>query len=168
MFAPGIHVVRVNLKPLIRPYDLDQVNAERVLKRLRKEIMKQLKAQIQQETFSPAAKRLLLRSFETVVGPRSVTVIAKHPAFLPLLEGQQKGQMKWLTKAKRPIPIVTDTGELIFRSATAKSMADGRWVHPGREPTTVIEKTREIARATLKKHIKKELIQQLRAAMAKG
>jgi hypothetical protein len=168
MFAPGLNVARVNLKPLVRPYDLEQISPERVLKRLRQEIMKQLKLQIQQETFSPAAKAMLLRSFETKIGPRSVTVVAKHPAFRPLLEGQEQGQMKWLKKSKRPIPIVTDSGELIFRSATAKSMDDGRWIHPGREPTTVIEKTREIARETLKKHIKKELAQQLRAAMARA
>jgi len=166
MFAPGINVARVNLKPLVRPYDLEQINPERVLKRLRREILKQLKAQIQQEAFSVAAKRKLLESFEVIVGPRSVTVRALHPAFRPLLEGQEAGQMKWLTKAKKPIPIITEEGNLIFRSATAKSMADGKWVHPGREPTTVIEKTRQIARETLKKNIKKELLQQLRAAMA--
>lgn len=168
MFIPGIYVTRVNFKPLIRPYDLSQINAEATLKRLRREIMKQLKARIQQETFSPAAKRMLLKSFEAKIGPRSVTVIAKHPAFRPLLEGQRKGQMTWLRKAKKPIPIITDSGELIFRSATAKSMDDGRWIHPGREPTTVIEKTRKIARETLKKHIKKELAQQLKAAMARA
>jgi len=166
MFAPGINVARVNLKPLVRPYDLEQLNPERVIKRLRREVIKQLKAQIQQETFSPAAKRKLMECFEVKAGPRSITVIAKHPAFRALLEGQKSGQMAWLTKAKRPIPIITDDGELIFRSATPKSMADGKWVHPGREPTTVIEKTRKIARATLKKYIKKEIGMQLKAAVA--
>lgn len=168
MFAPGINVARVNLKPLVRPYDLENINPERVIKRLRREIIKQLKLQIQQETFSPAAKRKLLECFEVKVGPRSATVVAKHPAFRAILEGQKKGQMTWLTKAKKPIPIITDDGELIFRSATPKSMSNGKWVHPGREPTTVIEKTRKIARETLKKSIKKEIAQQLRAAVSKA
>jgi hypothetical protein len=167
MFAPGISVARVYLKPLFRPYDLEQIRPDRVIKRLRREVIKQLKANIQQETFSPAAKRKLMECFEVKAGISSVTVIAKHPAFRALLEGQKKGQMQWLTKARRPIPIITEDGELIFRSATAKSMKDGKWIHPGREPTTVIEKTRKIARETLKKHIKKEIARQLRAQVAR-
>jgi hypothetical protein len=168
MFAPGISVTRVNLKPLVRPYELDQISPERIIKRLRREVIKALKAQIQQETFSLAAKKKLLECFEVTQGPRSIRVVAKHPAFRALLEGQRAGQMKWLTKAKRPIPIVTDAGELIFRSATPRSMADGKWIHPGREPTTVIEKARKIARDTLKKYIKKEIAEQFRAAVAKS
>lgn len=164
MFAPIVNVARVNLKPLLPPGELQKLSPENVLKRLKREMLRQIKMNIRQEAFSPQAKRLLLKALKIKVGPNSITVTANHPAFRPLLEGQKPGQMKWLTKAKRPIPIVLDSGEIIFRTATPKSMKDGRWVHPGREPTTVIEKARKAARDALRKRIKKELTRQLRAA----
>jgi hypothetical protein len=73
--------------------------------------------------------------------------------------------MTWLTKAQAPIPIVTDDGELIFRSATPKSMQDGKWVHPGRQPTTVIERAKKAAREVVKKRLGTELRKQLRASL---
>ena len=164
MFAPDIHIARVNLKPLLPPGEMRKLSPDNVLKRLRREILRQIKRNIRQEAFSPQAKKLLLKALQIKMGPNSVTVITKDPAFRPLLEGQKKGQMRWLTKAKRPIPIVLDSGKLIFRSATPKSMKDGKWVHPGRQPTTVIEKAREATRETLKRQLKKELARQIEAA----
>lgn len=167
MFAPGPKVTRVNLKPLLPEGTLEDFNPERFLKKLERRILKSLKTKIRQEAFSPAAKQRLLQGMTTKLGPRSVTVIATDPAFRPLLEGQKAGQMRWLMKARAPIPIVLDSGELIFRSATPRSMANGKWYHPGRQPTTVIERAKAEARAVVKKEIKKLLQQQLREAMRK-
>lgn len=163
---PKLKVGRINLKPLASPEELQRFKPERVLKSLQRDVLKSIKGKIMQETFSPEAKRLLLRSVTTKIGPSSLTVIAKHPAFIPLLKGQKPGQMRWLTKARRPIPIVLDSGELIFRSATARSMRNGSWYHPGRRPTTVIERARKEARAEVRKRIKKELAKQFRRAVA--
>jgi hypothetical protein len=72
--------------------------------------------------------------------------------------------MKWLVKAKVPIPIITETGELIFRSATAKSMANGKWQHPGRHASDFVEKAKEESRKFIKEKLAKELAQQLKKA----
>ena len=167
MFVPGPKVTRANLKPLLPEKALEGFNPERFLKKLQRQILKNIRTKIQQEAFSPAAKKRLMNGMKTELGPKSVTVIATDPAFRPLLQGQKPGQMRWLMKARAPIPIVLDSGELIFRSATPQSMANGSWYHPGRKPTTVIERAKAEARATVKKEIKKLLRQQLRAAMRK-
>ena len=54
--------------------------------------------------------------------------------------GVRKHKMKYLTKAKRPIPIKLKTGEVIFRWASAKSMARKQsWTHPGIKPKRFLE-----------------------------
>lgn len=161
---PINYVTSAKLKPLI-PTGLKRFSPERVLRSLEREVLKNLRGKILQETFSPRAKRALTRGVKIVYGPKSITVIATHSAFFPLLEGQRKGQMAWLQKARAPIPIVTDEGKLIFRSATAKSMKDGKWIHPGHEPTTVIERAKKEARKTIKARMVKELQRQIRESL---
>ena len=39
-------------------------------------------------------------------------------------------QMRYL-QDRGPIPIVTRGGRTVFRMATEKSMAEGKWIHPG-------------------------------------
>jgi hypothetical protein len=159
-----IRVTSAKLKPLIPAGGL-KFDSEKVLKSLQREVLKQIKGKILQETFSARAKRALSEGMKVTVGQNSITVVATHPAFIPLLQGQRMGQMKWLTKAQAPIPIVTDKGELIFRSATPKSMSDGKWVHPGRQPTTVIAKAKKAAREVVKKRLNTELRKQLRDSL---
>ena len=163
---PNVKVFRVNLKPLMTPETAARVKPERVLQSLRKEILKRLKDNIHvQDTFSDRAKKALSEGMEARMGPRSVTVEAKHPAFRPLIEGQKKGQMSWLTKARAPIPIITDEGDLIFRSATPKSMADGKWIHPGRQKTTIIERSREEAKKAMREKIKRMVRAHIQAGL---
>ena len=109
-------------------------------------------------------KRALAKSIKIEVKASSIQVTALHPAFGPLVMGQKSEQMRWLTKARRPIPIVTETGELIFRSATAKSMADGKWIHPGRRPSDFVEKAKKESREFLKAKFEEELVKEIRAA----
>jgi hypothetical protein len=158
---------RINLRPLI-PQGAVDIDAKKVLKSAQREILKALRTEIQGEAFSPRAKRALKNGVGTKLGPNSITIIAKHPAFFPLVEGQKREQMTWLTKATRPIPIELDNGELIFRNATPRSMSMGSWYHPGRRGTTVIERARKAARKVLKGRLSKELQRQLRAAMRTG
>lgn len=167
MFVPGPKVTRVNLKPLIPEGTLEDFNPERFLQKLERLTLRNIERNIRQEAFSPAAKKRLIEGMRVERGPKSITVIATDPAFRPLLEGQKPGQMRWLVKAQRPIPIVLDSGELIFRSATPQSMSNGSWYHPGRKPTTVIERAKEAARETVKKEIKGLLKQHLKVAMRK-
>lgn len=147
---------RINLKPLL-PKGAEGTDPEKVLKGVQKEILKALRAEIQEQAFSHRAKVALSKGMTTRLGPNSLTVVVTHPGFLPLIDGQKRQQMTWLTKARAPIPIVLDDGETIFRNATPHSMNRGRWYHPGRKPTTVIEKARERTRAIIKKRLAKEL-----------
>lgn len=165
---PTTTVTRINLRPLFPPGAFGKINAEKVLKSLKRETVRQIQSKIFQDTFSHQAKRVLMEGFKVKVGKSSITVVATHPAFRPLLEGQRAGQMRWLTKARTPIPIITDKGELIFRNASPRSMENGSWYHPGRKSTTVLERARDAAREVIVKRLKKDLQRQVRAAMMKA
>lgn len=162
---PNPKVTRMNLRPLLPEKVFRNFKPERFLKEVERELLKSIRKRIRMEAFSPAAKKRLALGFQIKIGKNSLTVVAKDPAFRPLLEGQRSGQMRWLTKARAPIPILLDTGELIFRSATPHSMDNGRWQHPGRKPTTVIEKAKAEVREVMKMRAKQLVREQLRTAM---
>lgn len=168
MFAPGLNITRINMGPLLPERALARFDPVKFLKEVERRLITEIRANIRQEVFSAAARKRLHSGFRIQIGPNSVTVIATDPAFRPLLQGQRRQQMRWLVKAQAPIPIITDTGELIFRSATPASMADGSWWHPGRESTTVIERARETVREQMKGQAKKLVQQQLRAALRRS
>lgn len=142
-------------KPLIRGIETAPTRA---LKLLRTEVLKRIRAKLVQSTFSDRAKRAFSKALSVHIGPSSLTLTSKHPAFAMMLRGQRKGQMKWLVKARAPIPIITESGELIFRTATARSMKNRKWIHPGRAPYDFVEK----AKAEAKEAIRKRLVQELR------
>lgn len=166
--VPKPAVTRINLKPLLSQQDLEKISPERVLRGLQQSILKRLRMNLLSAPLSGRARAALYNGMKVVVGPKSITVMATHPAFKPLLQGQRAGQMTWLTKAKAPIPIVTDDGEVIFRSATPRSMQNGSWYHPGRAPTTIIERARKEAREAIKQNVAKDLKKQFIAAMQKA
>lgn len=161
---PNVKVARVNLKPLLPPGTLERVNPRRILKMVQREVLKTIQRKIVQSTLSHRAKVALKKGFEIQLRMSSIVVVARHPGFRPLLEGRHERQMRWLVKAQRPIPIVTDEGELIFRNATPRSMDNGSWYHPPRQPTTVMEKAREEAREVIKVRLRKELLREIRSA----
>lgn len=158
-------VFRIYLKPLVSTQGVGEINTKKVLQSVQRELLKAIRDEVQKSAFSSRAKRALAAGVGTKMSPNSVQIIAKHPAFFPLVEGQRRQQMAWLTKAKRPIPIILDNGELIFRSATPRSMARGRWYHPGRQPTTLIDRARKRTREIIKKRLTKEARRLLRASM---
>lgn len=166
MFGPGAKISRINLKPLLPEKLFDRLSPERALLRMKRQIERSIKLKIRQETrLSPAAKARLAKGFKIEIGSSSITVSATDPAFRPLIEGQKAGQMTWLRKARAPIPIVLENGDVIFRSATARSMQNGSWYHPGREPTGLVELAKQEVRAAMQKSVKQMLQQELRAAM---
>lgn len=147
--------------------ELEKIKPERVLAALQKEVLKAIRARIQLAAFSTEAKKTLSRSLKTKLGPKSLTLVTTHPAFFSLVKGRTRGQMTWLQKARSPIPIILDDGRVIFRAASAKSMQNGGWMHPGHKQTTIIEDARKEARAIVKKRMKKEIQRQLRAVLGK-
>lgn len=164
MFLPKF---KIYYKPLVPKGALDKFDPKKVLKSLQREILEEIRAKIEESAFSPRAKRALKKALSTKIAESSITVTAHHPAFFPLLEGKSRQQMTWLTKAKKPIPIITDTGELIFRSATPRSMARGRWYHPQRESTHILDKAKDAARTVIKNRLGKQLRKQLQTSLAR-
>ncbi len=157
-------VTRLYLKPLLPTRPFGGLSIEKVLRLTKNDLNRRLKAKLLQTTFSDRAKKALARSIQIKINPSSLVISSDHPAFMPLLKGQKSEQMTWLRKSPTPIPIITETGELIFRSATAKSMADGRWVHPGRKPSNFLDKARKEAREFIKGKLLKEVQKDLNAA----
>jgi hypothetical protein len=165
---PSPQVARVNFRPLIPPGALEKVNPQRVLRSIQRQVVKKLQTKILESTLSHRAKVALANGFEVRRGASSITVIAKHPGFRPLLEGRRLRQMRWLMKAERPIPLIDRTGKLIFRNASPRSMENGSWYHPPRSPTTIIEKAREEAREIIKARLAKEFRKEIRKALARA
>ena len=151
-------------KPLIKGLE---TSSGRALQLMKGEILYRVRKKLLQSTFSDRAKKAFSKAISVEVGSSSLTIRSKHPAFAMMLRGQKKGQMTWLVKAKRPIPIITETGELIFRSATAKSMRDGKWIHPGRAAQDFVEKAKTEAKALIRQRLVKE-IQAVASRAARG
>lgn len=162
-FTPKMRVTGAYLKPLARDV-MDQVDPMLALRMLKTELLKRMRKALTQETFSKAAKKALAQALTIKIGNSSLIIVAKHPAWKPLVEGQKKGQMSWLVRAKSPIPIITDTGKLIFRTATAKSLANGKWIHPGRPKSGFYERAREQAR----EFVRTKLAGQIRRQMTQA
>lgn len=157
---------RVYLKPLFQGKKF-KGDVKQTLNLAKKDLLRRIKRELTQTAFSDRAKRALSKAIKIEVKPSSLRIVTNHPAFRPLTEGQKKAQMKWLTKATRPIPIVTEDGKVIFRWATARSMRDGRWIHPGRDPSSFIDRAKKVSREVLKKKISEEINAQVRSAWRK-
>ena len=154
---------RMYLKPLV-PENYVPVDTEATLKRSKQDLLRRIKRKLTQTTFSDRAKKAFSKAIKIEVKESSLVIIGKHPGFGPLLRGQQYGQMKWLVKARRPIPIVKDDGELIFRNATSRSMANGHWIHPGRRAQDFVEQAKTESREFLKQKFTKEIKRRMRSA----
>jgi hypothetical protein len=167
--------VRVYMKPLLPPGRAGaRIPVDKVLQRSKQHLLRRLKANLLQTTFSPQAKAALARAVSIRLKPSSLQVVAKHPAYRPLVEGQHPVQMRWLLKARRPIPIVLDDGRLIFRNATPRSMVQSSlgakpgWWHPGRTPQNYVEKAKEEMRKHIREYLLKDVMQNFRSSMAGG
>jgi hypothetical protein len=161
--TPTLKLKSTYLKPLTGGAN---INPDRALRTLQKELLRRIKAKLTQSTFSDRAKKSLARAVSIEVKASSLVIIAKDPRWNFMVGGQKPGQMTWLTKAKRPIPIVTETGEVIFRWATPRSMLDGKWFHPGRAPSDFLEQARQEARSFLRDKLRQQFANQLRQAMS--
>jgi len=171
---------RMMVKPLF-PHGITIGDMSSVLRKARRELMVRLKRKLTQTTYSVRAKKSLVKSIQIEARPASLVVTTDHPGFHALVLGQKRGQMRWLKKARRPIPIITETGKLIFRSAHARSLTwtqgpmtgpnVGRkkgWLHPGRPPSDFIERAKEETREFLRKKFRVEVAKQVRKSMRKS
>lgn len=136
-------------------------------RQVRAEMMRRMRQALDQSMFSRKARAAFSKALSVKTTATRLTVSVSHPGWLPWVQGQQRRQMTWLTKAKGPIPIVTETGETIFRSATPRSMANGKWVHPGRTPSTFPDKARAEVRRFLREKFARHLGDQVRQALGR-
>ena len=142
-------------KPFLR--GLDGVSPEEILKRLKFSIIARVRRKVLASTFSDRAKKAFSKALVAKTGPSSVTFHSAHPGFRNMLRGRKQKQMKWLTKARTPIPIMTEDGELIFRTATVKSMRSGKWVHPGRPAHDFVHEAKKEAMLHVRARVLKDL-----------
>lgn len=98
-----------------------------------------IKAEIRRTTFQSSPTELA-NSFKYEIKNGILSITSDHPAAEYLNDGVRPYQMTHLTKARRPIPILLDNGEVIFRSATKESMQEGKWRHPGFSGKNFIER----------------------------
>lgn len=142
-------------KPLLS--DLPESNRvesvkQEALERVGKAAIKAIQKEIRRSSWN-RSPRNLLNSFTYEVKGSSVRISSDHPATEYLNRGVKPHQMTYLTKAERPIPIITETGELIFRYATDQSMRDGKWQHPGFKGKHFLERGVEAAREEVKSEL---------------
>lgn len=158
-------VSKVYFKPLVPQSMLSEVSPGHVFRRFQKEMLREIKREFQSGAFSPRARRALSKSLSMTVQGKTLVIESNHPGWRPLVEGQRPGPMTWLAKARAVVPIVTDQGKVIFRTATPRSLKGGGWVHPGRKNTHLIDRAKQTARAHLKEILREELSQQFRRGM---
>ncbi len=159
---------RIYMKPLLPGQGL-QIDLDRIMVAGKRALLRRLKGKLLQQTaFTPRAKAALAAAVQVQIKKSSLQVTSDHPAFMPLITGQEKRQMTWLTKARGPIPIITDTGQLIFRNATPASMERGAWWHPGRAPTNYVDKAKELTRKFMRDRVMKDLERNLRLRLTQA
>lgn len=165
-FAYKSTISRAYGKPLTR--SLQGVRLEHAFRMLSQEILKRVRSQIAQTTFSEAAKKRLSKALKVEVGPSSLQITVKDPLWRYLLDGRKEREMTWLRKARRPIPIVTETGKVIFRSGQPGVVKSGpregatpRWYFPGRAPIDVVTRAMKESRRAVRAKLGKEVAQQM-------
>jgi hypothetical protein len=122
-----------------------------------REAIKEIQKEIRRSSWLHPPKRLL-KSWSYKVGPNTVKISSDHPAAKFLDEGVKRHQM---SPPRRRVPIITDDGRLIFRDMTAKSLADGRWIHPGYHGKHFLRRGAKKARERIKQILADNVIAQV-------
>lgn len=122
------------------------------LRKASKAAERAFKREISKSSWNASPKRLM-DSIEVEVTREGIQISSDHPAFQYLNAGVRAHSMDYLTKADKPIPIITKSGEVIYRTATEKSLREGSWRHPGIEGKHFLERGREAAAKAVRKEI---------------
>lgn len=141
--------------PLVRHLP-DKRQIEKVkkaaLERAGKYAIREIQREIRRASWNKTPTALL-RSFAYQVKESSLIITSDHPAAHYLDKGVDPHQMIYLERADRPIPIITAEGDVIFRQATSKTMADGSWQHPGIKGKHFLTRGVERARERIKEEV---------------
>lgn len=152
-------------KALVRGFE--HVTVEQAFRKLSRELMVQIRKRIMQTTYSEAAKKRLAKALRADIRENSLRLRVRDPLWGYLVRDYTTGPytMAWLRKARKPIPIVTETGEVIFRNASPASMRNGKWVHPGRSALNITEKAKKEARQIVRQRLAKEVVKLMQQQM---
>lgn len=137
---------------------------EATLNRLGKVAVEAFQDEIRRSSWNRKPENLI-NSFEYEVKGTSIRVTSDHPAVQYLDKGVKPHQMIYLSRAERPIPIIKDNGEVIFRQASSQSLADGSWKHPGISGKHFMERGKEKAAKAVKEELAKTYKDIIRKAL---
>jgi hypothetical protein len=134
---------------------------EAEIQKLRKEALekagdaaiKAFQKEVKRASWNKTPKRLL-ESFTASIGDDGLTISSDHPAAKYLDKGVKPYQMTHLTKNPRPIPIIADNGEVIFRQPSSEMMSDGSWRHPGIKGKHFLDKGKKEASKAVSEEMK--------------
>lgn len=126
-----------------------------------REAIKEIQKEIRRSSWLHPPSRLL-NSWSYKVGANTVKITSSHPAAKFLDEGVRRHQM---SPPRRRVPIITDGGQLIFRDMTAKSLADGKWIHPGYHGKHFLRRGAKKARERIKQILADHVIAQVAEIM---
>lgn len=141
-------------KPLVKRVAEEKLEEakQEALERVGEIAIKEIQKQIRKESWK-SSPRDLLKSFSYSIMESSLRIDSDHPAAKYIDKGVRAHQMVYLEQADRPIPIITDNGELIFRVASSTSLANGDWYHPGIAGKHFIRKGVDKAKEKVKKEM---------------
>jgi len=156
-------------KPIAKNTPLeDQHDRTKLLEEVGREAIMEIQKEIRRMSFKGQPTELLNSFSFKVTGKSTLVIESDHPAAKYLNSGVKAYQMTHLTKANRPIPIVKDNGELVFRNATPKSMQEGKWQHPGFKGKHFLERGIEKARDKVKEKISGQIKDEVKKRLMGG
>lgn len=143
---------KVFLKDLPDESDVDKVVRD-TMERLGKVAVKAYQNEVRRSSWN-RTPTTLINSFKYEVKPDgTLHVSSDHPAATYLNKGVRSHTMDYLQNAKRPIPIITDSGEVVYRTPSFQSMNNGQWRHPGISGKHFLERGQEKAQKAVKEEL---------------
>lgn len=164
--------LRVNLKPFLKTVKkklMRRVLTRKMLYNIGRAGVKNIK---EAQMLTSKRGESIRKGIGFTVGVRSVLFhldygpAGKKGAGFHQNKGVRRHQMTYLTKSKRPIPLIAKRnnaakgekiGDTIFRWATQASMNRGSWMHPGYKGKKFLETGIKNMRAEFKERIQKDI-----------
>lgn len=138
---------------------------QKTLRFLQREMQKQLRVSLYRGAFSRKEKHALHSALAVKSLNGTLRVLARTPKFFYTTRGMPKGPMTWL--AGKTIPLQTRSG-IVFRKATARSLANGQWYFPGRKARDYVQDAMAEVRKSVVAQASQEIKEVLVSELLKG
>ena len=137
----------------------------KILEKAGKKAVKAFQDEVKRSSWKSSPKNLV-DSFEYDVDREgNLKVTSNHPAAEYLNRGVKPHPMTYLEDAKRPIPIITSSGQVIYRKPSSSIGQDGSWQHPGFKGKHFLDRGKEKAQKAFKDEVSKAYKEALSAAL---